>query len=238
MRRKNKKTAGVFLLAVILVFIFILAFSVDAAEKKGSVTVELNEIGTDRMGIVLECLFVAEEGENGWHLTESFDGSGVKPWKLEKSADYRKTAEKLSSWAKNRNLSAETETTDKNGELVFSDLKEGIYLICQKSGFRTYGTIAPFLVCIPMKENGRILYDVHTKTKGEETPKITATPIATPSASVTSSGSFGSRTAVKSGSSNVKTVRTGDDTAIAVFWVLLILAAGGTVGILYYRKKH
>lgn len=237
MRRKSKKTAGVFLLAVILTFVFILTFSADAAEKKGSITVELNELETDRAGIMLECFCVAEEGENGWHLTETFDGSGIKPWKLEKAVDYKKAAERLSSWANTRNLSAETETTDKNGKLVFSDLKEGIYLIRQKSGIRTYGTIAPFIVCIPMEENGMLLYDVQTKTKGEEILEFTATPTVsvTTSASVMPSGSSGSHVSVKSGSSNVK---TGDDTALAVFWVLLILAAGGTVGILYYRKKH
>lgn len=54
MKRKNKKTAGVFLLAVILIFVVLPAVSVDAAERKGSITVQLNEIGTDREGTALE----------------------------------------------------------------------------------------------------------------------------------------------------------------------------------------
>ena len=74
MKRKNKKTAGVFLLAVILIFVVLPAVSVDAAERKGSITVQLNEIGTDREGTALECFYVAEQKENGWHLTEAFEG--------------------------------------------------------------------------------------------------------------------------------------------------------------------
>ena len=57
MKRKNKKTAGVFLLAVILIFVVLPAVSVDAAERKGSIMVQLNEIGTDREGTALECFY-------------------------------------------------------------------------------------------------------------------------------------------------------------------------------------
>ena len=45
-------------------------------------------------------------------------------------------------------------------------------------------------------------------------------------------------TSTNGSGSQTTTVKTGDDTALWVFWALLILAAGGTVGILYYRKKH
>ena len=243
MKRKNKKTAGVFFLAVILIFVVLVAVSVDAAGRKGSITVQLNEIGTDREGTALECFYVAEQKENGWHLTEAFEGCKVTPWNLSKSADYKKAAEKLSSWVTAKKLSAEKRVTDADGKLVFEDLDEGIYLIRQKNGQKTYGAIAPFLVCVPMEENGEILYDIHTKSKGEEIQKITPTPAisVTPSPSATStttSASSGKNPSVKSSSSSVKTVKTGDDTALWVFWVLLILAAGGTVGILYYRKKH
>ena len=155
MKRKNKKTAGVFLLAVILIFVVLVAVFVDAAGRKGSITVQLNEIGTDREGTALECFYVAEQKENGWHLTEAFEGCKVTPWNLSKSADYKKAAEKLSSWVTAKKLSAEKRVTDADGKLVFEDLDEGIYLIRQKNGQKTYGAIAPFLVCVPMEENGR-----------------------------------------------------------------------------------
>ena len=134
MKRKNKKTAGVFLLAVILIFVVLVAVSVDAAGRKGSITVQLNEIGTDREGTALECFYVAEQKENGWHLTEAFEGCKVTPWNLSKSADYKKAAEKLSSWVTAKKLSAEKRVTDADGKLVFEDLDEGIYLIRQKNG--------------------------------------------------------------------------------------------------------
>lgn len=134
MKRKNKKTAGVFLLAVILIFVVLPAVSVDAAERKGSITVQLNEIGTDREGTALECFYVADQKENGWHLTEAFEGCKVTPWNLSRSTDYKEAAEKLSSWVTAKKLSAETRMTDADGKLVFEDLNEGIYLIRQKNG--------------------------------------------------------------------------------------------------------
>lgn len=236
MKENLKKTAGVFLLAVILAVGMLIP--VQAAERKGSITVELNDIGTDRKGITLECFLTAKQEEAGWKLTEAFAGSGEKPWNLSKSADYKKTAEKLSAWAVKKKLLSETKITDQKGCAVFSNLDTGIYLIRQKSGQKNYGAIAPFLVCIPMEEKGTLLYDVHTSTKGEELKKtvLTMTPSVTPAGSGNSSGS--NTAAVKSSSSKVKNVKTGDDTALVVFWLLLIFAAGGTVGILYYRKKH
>lgn len=64
---------------MILIFVVLPAVSVDAAERKGSITVQLNEIGTDREGTALECFYVAEQKENGWHLTEAFEGCKVTP---------------------------------------------------------------------------------------------------------------------------------------------------------------
>lgn len=237
MKRKSKKTAGVFLLAVILTAMFITSVYAQTAEKKGSITIELNELGTNRENVALECFFVAEKKEEVWRLTDTFNGSGVQPWNLEKSTDYKKAAEKLSSWTAAEKAASEIQTTDRSGKLAFSNLEEGIYLIRQKSGQKTYGVIAPFLVCIPMEENGIVIYDVHTSTKGEEIKNLSVTPTesVTPAGS---SGSSGKTPSVRTTSSRTVTVKTGDDTAVVVFWILLILAAGGTVGVLYYRKKH
>lgn len=233
MKRKSKKI----LLAVILAFVFGVTVPALAAVKTGSITVELNEIGTNRKGVELECFHVAEQKGSEWHLTEGFAKSHTKPWNLSKSVDYKTTAKKLSDWASDAKLSSETKMTDQEGKLVFSELKEGIYLLRQKSGQKTYGVISPFLVCIPMEEDGKLVYDVHASTKGEDTKKITPAP-AISTTPTGSSDSSGKNASVKSSSSKVKTVKTGDNTPLVVFWALLIIAAGGTVGILYYRKKH
>ena len=119
--------------------------------------VQLNEIGTDREGTALECFYVAEQKENGWHLTEAFEGCKVTPWNLSRSTDYKEAAEKLSSWVTAKKLSAETRMTDADGKLVFEDLNEGIYLIRQKNGQKTYGVIAPFLVCKNLEEICQII---------------------------------------------------------------------------------
>mgnify|MGYP000668279186 CR=1 FL=1 len=203
MKRKNKKTAGVFLLAVILIFVVLSAVSVDAAERKGSITVQLNEIGTDREGTALECFYVAEQKENGWHLTEAFEGCKVTPWNLSRSTDYKEAAEKTFFLGDGEETFGRNKDDRRRWKTCFEDLNEGIYLIRQKNGKKTYGVIAPFLVCVPMEENGEILYDIHTKTKGEEIPKDTLphrSISVTPSPSVTStaaSSSSGNNPSVK-----------------------------------------
>lgn len=171
MKRKNKKTAGVFLLAVILIFVVLPAVSVDAAERKGSITVQLNEIGTDREGTALECFYVAEQKENGWHLTEAFEGCKVTPWNLSRSTDYKEAAEKLSSWVTAKKLSAETRMTDADGKLVFEDLNEGIYLIRQKNGKKNLrGDRAVSCLCPNGRKWGDPLRHPH-KDKGRRDPK-------------------------------------------------------------------
>mgnify|MGYP000742018505 CR=1 FL=1 len=193
MKRKNKKTAGVFLLAVILIFVVLSAVSVDAAERKGSITVQLNEIGTDREGTALECFYVAEQKENGWHLTEAFEGCKVTPWNLSRSTDYKEAAEKLSSWVTAKKLSAETRMTDADGKLVLKISMKEFTSSARRTGKNLRGDRAVSCLC-PNGRNGEILYDIHTKTKGEEIQKITPTPVisVTPSPSVTSTAASSS----------------------------------------------
>lgn len=77
-----------------------------------------------------------------------------------------------------------------NGEFSFTNLKPGLYLICQTKAANGYEKFMPFLVSLPMKEDGQYVYDANGTPKiakktavaklpeppKEEKPTVTATP--------------------------------------------------------------
>lgn len=63
------------------------------------------------------------------------------------------------------------------GIAVFGDLKAGLYLIVQKQAAEGYDAIQPFLVTVPIMENGQYVYDVDAHPKaGTSSRKATQTP--------------------------------------------------------------
>ena len=74
--------------------------------------------------------------------------------------------------------------TDKNGKLVFSNLKEGVYLIGQTERYSAeegFFAVAPFLVAVPVLEQGMPVYEIeiHPKSEWEEKPETPAENIPT-----------------------------------------------------------
>lgn len=64
-----------------------------------------------------------------------------------------------------------------SGIAVFGDLKAGLYLIVQKQAAEGYDAIQPFLVTVPIMENGQYVYDVNAHPKvGTASRKTTQTP--------------------------------------------------------------
>ncbi len=76
----------------------------------------------------------------------------------------------------------ETQTVDKNGTVVFTNLDLGLYLVVQHTPAPGYEAIKPFLISLPSKEGGKYVYDLIAEPKTEppsptETePTVTTTP--------------------------------------------------------------
>ena len=59
-----------------------------------------------------------------------------------------------------------TKTVDADGNAAFEDLELGLYLIVQSKASNGYAPIKPFLVSLPMAENGKWNYEVDASPQG------------------------------------------------------------------------
>ena len=77
-----------------------------------------------------------------------------------------------------------TKTVDADGNAAFEDLELGLYLIVQSKASKGYAPIKPFLVSLPMAENGKWNYEVDASPKvggyipvNPDTPPVPPTPV-------------------------------------------------------------
>lgn len=77
-----------------------------------------------------------------------------------------------------------TKTVDADGNADFEDLELGLYLIVQSKASNGYAPIKPFLVSLPMAENGKWNYEVDASPKvggytpvNPDTPPVPPTPV-------------------------------------------------------------
>lgn len=144
-------------------------------DREGSITIELDDLGTERSGVGLACYQVGtvilnQGNMEGFQTSEAFASMKLDFDQLEDADQHKKMAESLVQFIKEDGSIQPVwrGRTDENGRVSCSPLEHGIYLIVQEDGFTTYGTIQPFLVGIPYMEDEILLYDVKTETKGEK----------------------------------------------------------------------
>lgn len=122
----------------------------------------------------------SKETEIQYAFTNGFENCGLKLDNLEDEL----LAEKLKA-----EIGASTvgvaQTIGADGTAGFSGLEEGIYLVVQTKAANGYEMFSPFLVSLPMRENGQWKYQVEAMPKIEvsvsgkpETP--VKQPVSTP----------------------------------------------------------
>lgn len=72
----------------------------------------------------------------------------------------------MSRYAEEKDLTGQTGRSDANGNVRFTDLPQGVYLVAQKNQVEHFTSFAPFLVYLPSLEEEKWSYDVTA------TPKI------------------------------------------------------------------
>ena len=82
-------------------------------------------------------------------------------------------AENLAAYTKERGISGSTKSIDANGNVTFSDLKPGLYLLVQNEAAAGYYPANPFLVSLPGKNESGYEYQVNASPKLELEPKPT-----------------------------------------------------------------
>lgn len=188
-----RKRCAVLLLALLLcsVSVTVCARETPDTSRKGSVTVKMTyknkavsggTLTLYRVGAVAE-----EDGNYSFALTGDFTGSRADLTDLS-SAD---TAESLAKYADNKKLSGTSKKIGSNGKASFSGLNPGLYLLVQTKAASGYRKADPFLVSVPMMEEGTYLYDVDASPKveleKENSPKKPTTPSSPPKPAAPSS---------------------------------------------------
>lgn len=210
---------------------------------------------TDEETVILSdapfALYYAGALENGvWKLSEEFRNSGVSLENTD-SSERKKQAEKLYAFAATEGISGTEQETDASGIARFSTLQEGVYLIAQSREVRKGNWIfrsAPFLVSVPVKDNGKTIWDIVIEPKSGWTD----TSPGGGSEEETDNGSEDSSSepeeiketemlqllpAVKEEAKNAETMKTGDSAMAGTWLIVLIISACVTV-FLYWRSRR
>lgn len=163
------------------------AHEVPDTSRTGSISVAMTYNGTAVSGGSLSLYQVGavaeDDGNYSFSPTGDFAGCGKSLDNLESSG----LAENLAEYASAKKLEGKTVKLGADGTVTAKKLTLGLYLVVQKEAAPGYEAVAPFLISVPMEENGAYIYDVNaapkvsvlTKTKPEPTkpgnPKLPQT---------------------------------------------------------------
>lgn len=159
------------------------AHDVPDFDRRGSISVSMYYRGQAVPGGTLSLHRVGDVVENNGDYSFApageFADSGLSYDVLSASL-----AQELARHAAMDKLRGETLTVDKHGQVVFTDLEPGLYLIEQRRAATGYNCIAPFLIGLPGWENEAYVYDLDATPKLE----LTLAPPPTPSGKLPQTG--------------------------------------------------
>ena len=185
MREKFLKKKGFRALAVIFMSVLLLLGVVQAAaasENSGSgrttgslsLTLAVTENGKQvpLTNVPLALYQVADmdtEPVSYFHMASSLSGTGVDLNNLKTAADAESASKILANAVGAAGIVPLTGTTDGNGNLSFTSLPKGVYLLVQTGGL-DYCRVSPMLVSVPYTSDGLTFeYDVQAFPKAEKT---------------------------------------------------------------------
>lgn len=247
MRRLHVEKRGVFaflLLALLaMTTCLLLPESLQAAEgysasETGNITVTLDDVAdsdgnvTDKEGVTVALYRVGTvtgEEQPTFTLTEDFSDVDVDFSAVTTAAANKEAAAKFVEVIEEDEIDQIAGAkTDAEGNVTFSDLAQGAYLIAETDG-ADYGVFSPFLVFIPYAVDGEDwTYDVTTKTKGQEaTTESTAT--TTSAKKTTGAGSGGGKSTSSRGG------KTGDNSQLGL-WGIVAVAAVLVIAFIVARR--
>lgn len=165
-----QKRLTVLILSVLLLCTFgITAYAHDIPDvtRKGSVSVTMTygkqSVAGGSLTLYRVGAVVSQDGNASFVLTGDFTDSGADLSNLTDES----LANQLAEYAEARNLTGEKAEIGSGGTVSFTGLDLGLYLLVQEEAADGYQAVAPFLVCVPMRDNGSYCYDVDASPKVE-----------------------------------------------------------------------
>lgn len=179
MKSIRKRLAAVLAALTLLVWCAAPAFALEVVDlsRTGSIKVSLYDSETSEAvgGGTLTLYRVAKVQKDNANLsfvyTNGFEDCGVELGDLSEGELAGRLAEKIAATAE----STTVEISDL-GVAEFGDLEVGLYLVVQTTAAENYNVINPFLVSVPIQENGSYVYDVDALPKVGTAAKKTPEP--------------------------------------------------------------
>lgn len=183
MKSIRKRLAAVLAALTLLVWCAAPAFALEVVDlsRTGSIKVSLYDSETSKAvgGGTLTLYRVAKVQKDNANLsfvyTNGFEDCGVELGDLSEGELAGRLAEKIAATAE----STTVEISDL-GVAEFGDLEVGLYLVVQTTAAENYNVVNPFLVSVPIQENGSYVYDVDALPKVGTAAKKTPEPPDTP----------------------------------------------------------
>jgi len=183
MKSIRKRLAAVLAALTLLVWCAAPAFALEVVDlsRTGSIKVSLYDSETSEAvgGGTLTLYRVAKVQKDNANLsfvyTNGFEDCGVELGDLSEGELAGRLAEKIA-------VTAESTTVEISdlGVAEFGDLEVGLYLVVQTTAAENYNVVNPFLVSVPIQENGSYVYDVDALPKVGTAAKKTPEPPDTP----------------------------------------------------------
>ena len=172
----KKRLPVLLMLAALMIFninLVVSAHDVPDMDTQGSISVSVQYDGKAVPGGTLTLYragdITQDDGNYDFTLNKDFAGSRVSLEDIQSD----QTAKALASYAEAQDISGETRTISEDGKVVFQDLELGLYLLVQHEAADGFVEMAPFLIGIPMVEDGTYIYDVDASPKLSTEEKIT-----------------------------------------------------------------
>lgn len=179
MKSIRKRLAAVLVALTLLVWCAAPAFALEVVDlsRTGSIKVSLYDSETSEAvgGGTLTLYRVAKVQKDNANLsfvyTNGFEDCGVELGDLSEGELAGQLAEKIAATAEST-----TVEISNLGVAEFGDLEVGLYLVVQTTAAENYNVINPFLVSVPIQENGSYVYDVDALPKVGTAAKKTPEP--------------------------------------------------------------
>ena len=115
-------------------------------------------------------------------LTDDFSAVGIDPMTVGDDARVREMAQAFADYAASKGIKGTSLAVGANGNATFTNLDLGLYLIVQPKAADGYDPLSAFLVTVPLKQDGKLLYDVVASPKPgtANTTPVPPTPTPTP----------------------------------------------------------
>lgn len=163
----KKRVAGLLLCVLLLCTLPVTTYAHEVPDenKKGEITVEMCYDDKAVTGGILTAYQVGQIQENDGNYSfvkttsmEGFSGNYGNISDPELAGD-------VAAFVEEKNVQACATAENEAGKVVFTDLELGVYLIVQTEASDGYELLNPFLVSIPMNEDGHYVYEVNAEGK-------------------------------------------------------------------------